>query len=86
MGPVSLKAFINAAIWIFNTYFLPIIGMVAVGVLIYGGIMRMFAGGNSQNVARANAAIFWGIVGIIVAIFGVFIVRFFLKGVLNVNI
>ena len=86
MGIPSLDQLFTALVILFNKYLVPIIGMVSVGALIAAGFMRMMAGGNAQNIAKANTALMWAIVGIIVALGGIFITKVFVKGVLGVNI
>ena len=82
----SLDLLFTGLITIFNKYLVPVIGMVSVAVFIAAGFMRMMSGGNPQNVAKANAALMWAVVGIIVALGGVFLTKVFVNGVLGVNI
>ena len=82
----SLDLLFTGLITIFNKYLVPVIGMVSVAVFIVAGFMRMMSGGNPQNVAKANAALMWAVVGIIVALGGVFLTKVFVNGVLGVNI
>lgn len=55
----QLKGFVSS----FAFSLLPI---ALVGMIVYGGIMRVMAGDNPQNVAKANNVITFAIIGAIV--------------------
>ncbi len=83
--PPSIDNAYNLAENLFNKVMLPLLGMAVVGALIYAGVMRMMAGDNAQNVAKANAALFWAIVGTVIILLSIVIVRVFKEGILGIT-
>lgn len=60
---------------------LAIVGLVAVIVLVYGGIMFIVSTGDSTKVKMARNAIIYGLVGAVVAMMAYAIVYFVSQGV-----
>ncbi len=75
--PPSMDKLLKIPVVLFNNILLPLIGLVLIGMLIYGGIMRMIAGPSPQNVARANAIITWAIIGSVVTLASIVLVKTF---------
>jgi len=57
-------------------YILTYIGLVAVLVILYGGIRYMMAGGNEETIKKARAILKWGIIGLVVILLSFAIVTF----------
>ncbi len=57
-------------------YFLGILGLVAVGFLIYAGILMVTAGGNEEQVGKARKLIMYAIAGIVIILLSYTIVQF----------
>jgi len=60
---------------------LSFVGIVAVGVMIYGGIMFVMSTGDAGKVQRAKNVIIYGLVGLVVSLLAYLIVIFVSKGV-----
>ncbi len=60
---------------------LSVIGVVAVVVIIIGGITFMTSQGDSNKVAKGRNTLIWGVVGLVVALVASAIVNFVLKNV-----
>ncbi len=61
----------------------PIGGLVAVGMVIYGGYMWMIAGGDPSKAKQAQGVLTWAIIGLLfLAVFGLLLKLFldFLRG------
>lgn len=60
---------------------LSFVGIIAVGVMIYGGVMFVMSTGDAGKVQRAKNVIIYGLVGLIVSLLAYLIVAFVSKGV-----
>lgn len=60
---------------------LSFVGVVAVGVMIYGGFTYMTSNGDSGKAQKAKNIIMYGLIGMIVALLAYAIVRFVSQGV-----
>lgn len=60
---------------------LGIIGVIGVGVIIYGGITYTISMGDAAKVARAKNIILYGVVGLVVAMLAYAIVTFITKSI-----
>lgn len=60
---------------------LSLVGVIAVGVMIYGGVLYMTSAGDAGKARRARDVILYGLVGLIVALLAFAIVTFVGKGV-----
>lgn len=58
------------------SYFIGILGTIALVVMIYGGLMWMFAMGNSGREEKAKEIVFWGALGVIVILSSYAVVNF----------
>ncbi|MFA6256300.1 MAG: hypothetical protein WC606_03880 [Candidatus Absconditabacterales bacterium] len=58
-----------------NTYLRFSIGAICMGVLIFGGIKLMTAGGDAAKMKEANKLLMGALIGILIAIFSYAIVR-----------
>ena len=63
------------------TVVLSFVGVIAVGVIIYGGAMYMTSNGDSGKIQRAKNIIMYGIIGMVVALLAYTIVHFVSQGV-----
>lgn len=57
-------------------YFLGLLGLVAVGFLIYSGILMVTAGGNDEQITKARKVIMYAVVGIVIILLSYTIVTF----------
>lgn len=60
---------------------LGIAGVIAVGVIIYGGFLFMKSGGDAAKVALGRRAITGGVVGLIIALLAFAIVNFIIQSI-----
>lgn len=60
---------------------LSMIGVLAVGVMIYGGIMYIISTGDAAKVNRAKHIIMYGLIGLVVSLLAYMIVQFVIKSV-----
>ncbi len=72
---------INATISLILHLIFGILGLIAVGVMIYGGITMMTSTGNPMGVKKGKDSLIWGIVGLLVCLFSFTIVEFILAKV-----
>jgi len=57
-------------------YFLGLLGLIAVGFLIYAGILMVTAGGNDEQVTKARKVIMYAVIGIVIILLSYTIVTF----------
>jgi cytochrome bd-type quinol oxidase subunit 2 len=57
-------------------YFLGILGLIAVGFLIYAGVLMVTAGGAEEQVTKARKIIMYAVVGIVIILLSYTIVTF----------
>lgn len=57
-------------------YFLGILGLVAVGFLIYAGVLMVTAGGNEEQVGKARKVIMYAVIGIVIILLSWTIISF----------
>ncbi|MBU0577320.1 pilin [Patescibacteria group bacterium] len=57
-------------------FFLGLLGLIAVGFLIYAGVMMVTAGGNEEQVTKAKKIITWALIGIVLILLSYTIVQF----------
>lgn len=57
-------------------YFLGILGLIAVGFLIYAGVLMVTAGGDEQQVGKARKVITYAVIGIVIILLSWTIVTF----------
>lgn len=67
---------------IFNNLVWPILGVIAVFAIIYGGYLYMTAAGNPEQVDKAKKVLIYAIIGIVVALLTVAILQYL---VTNIN-
>ncbi|MDD4351818.1 MAG: pilin [Candidatus Gracilibacteria bacterium] len=63
-GREDVESFVSDII----NWFLGFIGLIAVIMFIYGGILYLTAGGNDENTGKAKKAMLYAIVGIIIVL------------------
>ncbi len=73
-GPSGLQRVLERAVNIFSI----IVGVIAVIMIIIGGLKYITSGGDSGNVSAAKNTILYAIVGLIIVALAQFIVRFVL--------
>ena len=44
--------------------------LIAVGMIIYSGVLFMIAGGNDENITKARKTLTWSLVGLAILIMG----------------
>jgi len=57
-------------------YFLGMLGLVAVGFLIYAGVLMVTAGGAEEQVTKARKIIMYAVIGIVIILLSYTIVTF----------
>ena len=80
-GTSSLNALVKKVINILSV----IVGVVAVIMIIIGGLKYITSGGESSNVSGAKNTIIYAIVGLVVVALAQFIVRFVLTNTNNIG-
>lgn len=60
---------------------LGLVGLLALAMLIYGGVLLMISGGNQETVDKAKKTITFAVVGLIVAILSTAILNFIMSAV-----
>lgn len=73
-GPSKLA--LGDAVTTMINYFLGILGLIAVGFLIYSGVLMVTAGGNDEQVKKAKGIITYSVIGIVIILLSWSIVRF----------
>ena len=62
-------------------YVIGILGIVAVGVIIIGGVTYMTSSGDASKVKKAKDTILYGVIGLIVVALAFAIVNFVITGI-----
>lgn len=52
----------------FMNYVLPVISAIAVGAIMYAGVLYLISQGDPEKLAKAKKALLWSIVGIIIVV------------------
>lgn len=73
---VAAQGTLGQNITLIINYFLGLLGLVAVGFLIYAGILMVTAGGNDEQVTKARKVIMYAVVGIVIILLSYTIVTF----------
>jgi len=73
---VAAQGTLGANVTIIINYFLGILGLVAVGFLIYAGILMVTAGGAEESVTKARKIIMYAVAGIVIILLSYTIVTF----------
>jgi hypothetical protein len=63
----------------FLNYFLGFLGLIAVAVVVYGGIMMVTAQGDDGQIGKAKKMIMWAMVGIVIVLLSYAIVSLFIN-------
>lgn len=79
-GTASVRVLIGKLL----KFITSIIGVIALLVIIYGGVLWMFAMGNSQREEQAKDIIFWAILGVLAILGSYAILDFIIKHALPV--
>ena len=74
-GDCSLNDFAQLALNIFD-YILGLVGSLALLVFVYGGILFLFSGGNSDQVQKGKSALKGAVIGLIIVFCSYVIVHF----------
>jgi cytochrome bd-type quinol oxidase subunit 2 len=78
-GTTNINGIIKTVINIFSL----IVGVVAVIMIIVGGLRYITSGGESSNVSSAKNTIIYAIIGLVVVALSQFVVQFVLNKVIN---
>ena len=73
---VAAQGTLGSNITTIINYFLGILGLVAVGFLIYAGILMVTAGGAEEQVTKARKIIMYAVAGIVIILLSYTIVTF----------
>lgn len=76
-GTTKINSIIKTVINIFSA----IVGIVAVIMIVFGGLKYITSGGDSNNISSAKSTIIYAIIGLIVVALAQFIVQFVLNKV-----
>lgn len=74
---------VNHIITVMVNIFSAIVGVIAVIMIIYGGVKYITSGGDSGNVGSAKNTIIYAVIGLVVVALAQFIVQFVLNKVNN---
>lgn len=58
----------QVALNIISNIILPLIGAIAVGMVIYGGVLFITSSGDPEKVTKARKTLMWAIIGIIIVV------------------
>jgi hypothetical protein len=72
----TAKGSLGSNITTIINYFLGMLGLVAVGFLIYAGVLMVTAGGAEEQVTKARKIIMYAVVGIVIILLSYTIVTF----------
>lgn len=50
------------------TYVLPIVGAIALAMIIYGGVLLITSSGDPEKLTKAKQTLLWAIIGIIIVV------------------
>lgn len=75
--PCTIQHFIELGANLFN-YLMTLVGILAIGALVFAGFLYMTASGDEQQISRAKQVATYAIIGLVVALFSVVLVRFVL--------
>ena len=64
-------------------YVLGIVGVIALVMFIYGGILWMTSGGGAEKIKKGKDTIVWAILGLAFIFFSYAILEFILKALMN---
>jgi hypothetical protein len=73
---VSAQGTLGSNITTLINYFLGLLGLIAVGFLIYAGILMVTAGGAEEQVTKARKIIMYAVAGIVIILLSYTIVTF----------
>lgn len=76
---------VNDLIKIIVNIFSAIVGVIAVIMIIYGGVKYITSGGESGNISSAKSTIVYAVVGLVIVALAQFIVQFVLDKVNSPN-
>lgn len=76
------KTVVPVALYIINVV-LTFVGLIAVGVIVYGGVLYVTSTGDSSKVKKAQNSIIYGVVGLVIAIMAFAIVSFINTSILQ---
>lgn len=74
-NPPTLGQVFDALKGFFNTFAFALLPIALVVMIVYGGVQRLLAGDNPQNVAKANAVITWAIIGAVLLVISILLVN-----------
>lgn len=73
---VAAQGTLGSNITTLINYFLGLLGLIAVGFLIYAGIMMVTAGGDEAHITKARKIIMYAVAGIVIILLSYTIVTF----------
>lgn len=73
--PKSVEIFIDRV----QGIILGVAGVIAVAMIIYGGVLYMTAGGNDDKLAKAKQTLTWAIGGLLVVVLSLVIINIMVK-------
>ena len=80
--PTNVPPDLEAAILQITNWILGFIGLVALLIIVYGGLLYLTAAGNDDQTAKARKTITNGVIGIIICALAFSIVRVVTTGIL----
>jgi hypothetical protein len=82
-GDCTLIDFVQLLINIFG-FVLGIVGSLALLIFIYGGVLFLFSGGNSEQIEKGKKALAGAVIGLII-VFASYLIVYFTAGALGIQ-
>lgn len=70
-GHNTINELISSAL---TSYIIPLAGVLAVGFVIYGGVLYIMSSGDPEKTAKAKKTLLWAIAGVILIVLSTLIV------------
>jgi hypothetical protein len=75
MKPSEYNSFNDIIVNALNKYIIPLAAALAVGFVIYGGVLYIMSGGDPEKTGKAKKTILWAIVGVFLVALSYLIVK-----------
>ena len=73
---VAAQGTLGSNITTMINYFLGLLGLIAVGFLIFAGVMMVTAGGNDEQITKSKKIITYAVIGIVIILLSFTVVQF----------
>lgn len=75
-NPLGENKTVQDVIVLVISYLLGILGVVALAMVVYGGLQYVYSAGNSERLQKAKETILWALIGVAIVILSLSIMRF----------